>query len=675
MSKRVRRFLLKVEFHYFRYIKDIMKNLKIFTLLIGFLSAMFLCAGPRMAGDFGDIMYDFSGIYKPETFYAKNVKLLNNNNIHDKMWWARHTFDLKSHFLYGKETYGVPVAEFQFTLRNRGVWGNPEGAMKTATTETKLLDAVGQGHTHAIPQYLFWMREAWLDLNMSQALGLNLSDSHRFKLGVFPYSLGRGIALGDAYATGPEYLGFYTETVVDQFACGAMLEGDIILKKLHYDFYVGILQNKSGSFADANLKIRGQEYGRLDTPQRGFGKVNFVFATRLKWIAFENMLGKLMFEPYALYNHNPEQKVEFVADSSSELGTFGLAGEYYGDRWELGFDYAFNIGRQRVKGWDRNQVTGMNREGQAVLVNSHVVDQSVVPNNIPFVTSGPNSNAQRIIKTENKAQQDESLNGKTIGEVNKVGWLPVAPGTEPVQLINKADRYRNPYSNKYEGYMFVIDASCWLYKKDLQMAVTAGYASGDDNPNLDTKDQQYGGFISLQEIYSGKRVQSAYLLSSGKIGRPLSIPQGNQPASNKFAKTVSNFSNLVFWGTSLKWEPSNWKRKLSMRPNVLMYWEDFKINKYDVKQRKELNEKASTYLGSEINIFIDYYFFKDIRAFCVTSLFIPGTHFTDIKGRPLDKDQEAELDAFDVTGSNTDRIPGIGNNVAYTLNLGLEFRF
>src|SRR5207302_4737684 len=132
------------------------------------------------------------------------------------------------------------------------------------------------------------------------------------------------------------------------------------------------------------------------------------------------------------------------------------------------------------------------------------------------------------------------------------------------------------------------------------------------------------------------------------IGRPLSVPQNPQSTSNKYAKTVSSFTNLVFWGTGVKWEPTGWTRKLTMRPNILMFWEDFKINKYDVKQRKELNEKASTYLGTELNLFIDYYVFKNVRLFCVSSVFIPGSHFTDIKGRPLDKDQDKELDALDV---------------------------
>jgi hypothetical protein len=649
---------------------DIMKSIKIFILVVAFFSSPLVNTAPRMNGDFGDIAYDISGTFKPETFYAKNLKWLNNDNVNDRIWFMRHIFDLKSHFLYGKESYGIPVAEFQFTLRNRGIWGNIEGVIKTTNSEARLSDIGFHSHSHAIPRYLFWMREAWLDINMGRALGIKTNDSHHFKLGVFPCQLGRGIALGDAYGVGPEYLGFFTETIVDQFACGALLEGDLIAKKLHYDIYTGILQNKCSTYADIIQKVYGQEYGRFNSPQRGFGKVNFVIASRLKWQAIDNALGKLTFEPYALFNHDPEQKIDFTADASSKLGTFGLAGEYYGDRIEFGFDYAFNIGKQNVAGWDRNQVIVSNRNGQSVFVNSHVVDQNNEA--IPFVRD---SVAQKIIDPTNKTQQDESLNGQVIGYVDSVGYLPssLAPGSNPVALKNKPTRYRNPYNNRYEGYMFVIDASCWVYKKELQAAVTAGFSSGDDNPNLETKDQKFGGFIPLQEIYVGKRVQSTHFLGSGKIGRPLSVPQPNQ--ASKFAKTVSNFSNLVYWGTGLKWEPSNWTRRLSVRPNALMFWNDFKINKYDAVLKKELNEKASTYLGAEINVSIDYYFFKDIKVFCVSSVFIPGTHFRDIRGRPFDPDQEAALVTANALNPRRTRFPNIGDDLSYILNMGLEFKF
>ncbi len=642
-----------------------MDRIKRFLLVNSILFCVFSLTASSLSTTYEDFTYGMSGRFKPEMFYGKNVSLLNNNNITDKIWFARHTLDFDFDFLYGEKTYGEPIAEFLFTLRNRGIWGNPESIAKTTEKETKTLDSVGRPHSHAIPRHVFWMREAWLRFDLNEFLNLDIDQSHKFTIGAFPFQLGRGIALGDAFAVGPEFLGFYSEGVVDQYAFGGLFEGDIIKDTLHYDLYTAILQNKSGGLGDTSAKVRGQEFGRLENPQRGFGKINFVVASRLKWQAFNNNLGELNLEPYALMNHDPEQKVEFTADASSKLGTFGLAGEYYGDKFEFGFDYAFNIGQQRVRGWDRNQVQLENRNGQVILVNSHVVDQN--DQKIPFV---PGSDAQILINSTNKMQQDESLNGKQIGTVNGVGFI-----NGNIALNNKNNRYRNPFNNKYEGWMFVIDAAYWVYKRDLWLAVTAGITTGDQNPNFETLDQQYGGFIPLQEIYSGKRVKSAFILgSAGKLNRPLSAPTSVQ-APSRFASAISNFTDLVFCGAGLKWEPSEWDRPLIVKPNALLFWKERPSNKFDALTKQDLMEDASTYLGGELNVFADYFVFKDLKLFCVSSLFIPGTFFKDIKGRPLTADQDAELDRLDKTGFSADRIPNIGDDIAYTFNLGLEFKF
>ena len=81
------------------------------------------------------------------------------------------------------------------------------------------------------------------------------------------------------------------------------------------------------------------------------------------------------------------------------------------------------------------------------------------------------------------------------------------------------------------GWQYLTDLF-GLYKKDLSAGVSAGVASGDDNPNIDTQDRVYSGFIGLQEIYSGgSRVRSAFVLGgAGKLPRPLSEPTSNEGA-------------------------------------------------------------------------------------------------------------------------------------------------
>ena len=610
-----------------------------------------------------DFVYKFFGMFKPEMFYGKNISLLNNNNKNDKIWFSRHTLDLKFDVEYGGQTYEDKVAEFFFTVRDRAIWGNPQSIAATTEAETKLLDAVGRKHKHAIPRHIFWMREAWLWFDLSTILGIDFGNHHSFTIGAFSFELGRGIALGDAFAVGPEVLGFYTEAAVDQYAFGGKFSGSILSDILFYDLYAAIINNKASSLSETGAKILGQEFGRIDNPARGFGKINFVIAGRLIWEIFNSeRFGKMNIEPYALFNHDPEQRVEFLGDASSKLGTIGFAGEYYGDKVEFGFDYALNLGQQRVKGWDRNQVVEENRDGQVILVNNHVIDQN--GKKVPFVSD---SNAQNII---NDAAQDEAFNNKVIGTVDKVGFVD-----GPVTLINTENRYRNPFTNKYEGWMFVADAAYWIYKHDIQIAVTAGITTGDDNPNEETKDGVFSGFISLQEIYSGKRVRSAFVLGgAGKLSRPLSVPRRIQSPS-RFAPTVSQFTNLVFTGMALYWEPKDWSKEFSFNPNVYVYWLEKPINKFDFKTKQEIDQRASTYLGTEVNIFMHYYVLKNMKLFFVGSVFVPGKHFDDVRGKPLTSEQDKVLDRLDRTGFAADRVPNLGDDTAYTFNLGLEFKF
>lgn len=612
----------------------------------------------------GDFWLKFGGKFKPEMFFGKNLSLLNSNNEGTKIWFARHTLDLDLDIVYGQESYGDKVAELYFDVRNKGIWGNPGSIASTTDAETKVLDAVGRRHRHSIPRHIFWIRSAWLEFQLNEVVGLPFDNQHWFTIGLFPYELGRGIALGDAYAVGPEILGFYTDYVVDQYAPGGLLHSEILPNKLAFDLYTAILQNRSASLSETNAPILAQEYGKRDQPQRGSGKINFLIAGRLLWDVFKDeKIGSLNIQPYTLYNRDPEQRVEFRGDALSQLGTIGMAAEYTHPRFEIAFDWAVNLGQQRVKGWDRNEIREENRNGQVVLVNSHIVDQS--GNKVPFVRG---SEAQQLIDC---APQDEAFNGKEIGTLpDGVGFV-----SGPVTMSNNNTRFRNPFSNKYEGWMFVIDAAYYLFERDLRLAVETGIASGDENPNNETLDGIYSGFIGLQEIYSGRKVKSAFLLGgAGKLTRPLSVPNTNQSPS-RFAQVVNGFTNLVYFGVGTEYTPSQWPKKFSFNPNILAYWQEKPTRKFDAETNMQLDKLASTYLGIEVNLFMKYMILDDLKLFFVGSVFFPGQHYRDIKGKPLNAGQQSLLDRLDRTGFDQSRIPNIGDDPAYTFNLGLEFKF
>ena len=634
------------------------------AILLPLFSANFLTA--ELKTTYNDVDFIFSGVFKPETFYGKNINWLNNDNDFDKSYYSRHVLDLAFDVLYGAKTYGDKILEFFFQLRNKGVWGNPESIASTTFADIKVLNAIRGTHKHGFPRHVFWIRQLWLQFDLSAATNLPFANKHTFTLGSFPFQLGRGIALGDAYAVGPEILGFWADSAIDQYAFGAKFSGDLFPKKLSYDLYTAILQNNSTGLADTEKTIYAQAYEGATNPARGFGKVNYIMAGRLNWTAFDNdWLGQLTVEPYGLYNNDPEQKIEFPADATSKLGTTGLAAEFYGNRFEFGFDYAMNFGQQRVKGWDRNIIREENRLGVVTLVNDQVnatytnVAGQTVTEVAPYVVK---SDAQKIIDTTSRSEEQ---NGMEIGKVSSLGYLPNEPGTDII-LTNKPARFGDAYTNKYNGWMFVTDAAySFCQNKDLQVAIAAGVTSGDDNPNFETKDGTYDGFIGLQEVYSGKRVRSVFLLGgAGRLKRLLSTPDKEflQAPSTK-AQAISGFTNLVFCGTSLKWKPKQWKKPFEINPNVLALWQENKIG------------NARTFLGVETGLFINWSLLKDLKLFWVSSLFFPGSHYTDRKGEAvLTEEERAFYDSQNPTAIQ-DRIPGLSNNVAYTFNLGLIYTF
>ena len=641
--------------------------------------------------------YTFTTRFKPgDSLYAKNITLLNNCVPQDRFLRIRHTLDLNLTLKYG---YEIPVAKVKFSLRNRAVWGNPK-VIPTTDAEPKLIDFVGFRHKHFLPRHVSWLREAWLKISINELSGIAFDGKRQtFTLGAFPFQLGRGIALGDAYAVGPDYVGFYSDTVVDQYAFGAKLTGHIIKNKLKYDIYGGILRNFTASLSDTGEKIFAQEYRRRDHPERGFGIVNIVIAGRLRWKAFcSKTRGILNLQPYFLVNTDKEQKIEFRGDATSKLGTIGLAVEYEQEKIEFGFDCAANLGHQCIKGWDRNIISIQNRNGKLYFTNSHVLigidptsqaakgvntNPYLVPQAAVTLSAGEINNvgskAQTII---NNSPQTATQNGKFIGKVegftDTIGDIPNPKPLDPNLIdafFNKKDRFRDPYENQYEGVMIVVDAAVYFKERDLRIAGTIGFASGDADPNFEQKDGDYQGFIPLQELYAGKRVESAfYMGGQGRLRLPLDT-QTTEEKPNRLAARTSGFTNLAFVGAGVKWEPHEWKKFFSVNPNVLLYWQPFPSKKFDCKNSKFLISQARAYLGTEVNVFMDKELFENLKFYLIWSIFFPGGHFDDIKGKPFTKKQLKILDRKDRTGFAKDRIPTIGTDIALAFNVGFDYRF
>ena len=97
--------------------------------------------------------------------------------------------------------------------------------------------------------------------------------------------------------------------------------------------------------------------------------------------------------------------------------------------------------------------------------------------------------------------------------------------------------------------------------------------------------------------------------------------------------------------------------------------------KFDIITGRNSDEDARTFLGVELNLFVDYFFLECLRAYFVGSIFVPGGHYEDIAGKRLNAAQERALNRYNRTGTRPEHIPNIGSDIAGTFNIGLEFTF
>ncbi len=615
-------------------------------------------------------------------FYGDHIGFFSDSPLDQR-------FSIKSNWDANLNINLNNVVKNKITVRTKANWGNETSIMSTTSSTFKIGDAVTGAHSHFVPRLVPWVREAWIDFSVNEALSMDKDVEHRVKLGAFPFNLGRGISLGSAYSASNGFLGFCSTNIIDQFAFGTLLTGDIIKNQLTYNAYVGILENLSDSALRVNDPVYANQIGRRNNPERGFGVINFVVAFNTKWRPFNSQRDcKVDFEiePYIMYNHAPEQQVEVRGDATGKLGTCGFAMDYTGARFEWGVENAYNFGGQRVHALDRNQVQ--------VFVDS----DGVVKNRYTSILVGnPNTGAKAIQTAGLKALlagagsgQGVSLNGQEVGVVNETTCCT----TGPVTYYNDYNRFRSAYTNKFKGMMLVTDAAYSIREdKSLKFVMTAAWATGDENPNHNltdpndsSQDGDYQGFVTLQEVYAGKRLESLFVIGNNAVSRPFSQPTFVKPQNAAIGilkpsmvgftpSIVGDFTNLVYIGAGFDLSTSVMGKKWRVRPSVLSYWQDKATKKFDRVKKLSSNEYADKHLGVEINTTMRVDLVESVTGYFIGGLFVPGKHYDDIQGMPLNEAQAAVLNRLNSTGYPNTGIPILGTSTAIALNWGLDISF
>ncbi len=596
--------------------------------------------------------FSITGKYRPEVFYQKDNSFLNECFPNDRLLIFRHTFDLNFNAAYNTEC--IPRAvEFKTTLRNKGNWGSRK---IVTTTETTLnLGGANFGtHTHDLGRHLVWIREGWLKTLINGVFGWDDKLKQYLIAGYYPFKIGQGIALGEAYGLNGQLVGFFSDNAIDQYAPGVLFTGQLIKERLSYDLYFALIRNLATDFGTIMEPIYAGRFDHRDNPTRGFGHLNWLLAFRSQMIPLRSdCYGTLQLEPYILYNDDPEQKIEFPGDANSKFGTGGFAIDYDRGGFEFSFEFAKNFGHQKVYGWDRNMLQIV----PDANANLQVVNSNVTQNGAPAPATKGN---QAVINTSPQGMQ---YNFQPIDDTN---------------LIN-TNRFDDPYCTEFDGWMLVTNMAYWWQDKQYAIAVEAGVASGDEAPNIlnttDPKaplpDGKYQGFIGLQEIFSGDLVESAYFLGQRRLVRPVSLVDDTLENSIVPAR-VSEFTNLIYTGIAGHIRPKI-KCKPYIRPNILWFWQFTPTRAFDCATKKILNTNADNFYGTELNLFVDLFPYESLKFFTVAALFVPGGHYKDLQGLPVTKE------AIKILLRNPDEVvakaPTLGKSIAYFINIGLEYKF
>jgi len=631
----------------------------------------------------GDFLFDFKVDHKGEIFYVKNANFLSGNPL-DQYSYAQTTWDFTSHARFGDSINS------KMTLRERARWGETRAILTTAET-VKIADVTLDEHQHGFNRLVPFFRKIWVKFSLNDAFSISAEQRHYLKCGVFPFELGRGISLGAAYATAPGILGFFTDNSIDQYAPGILLHGDITTKYgLGYDAYTAVLQNLSTSVSKNTEVVYSNCYG-CPSIYRGFGTISYILAGRLLWKAFdEKSWGKLTAEPYALLFSYPDNKVEYKSDAAVKLGTYGFAVEYQGPQFELGFETAANAGHQCVRTWDRNYITASRNTTTAALeeVYSNIFA-------VPVDSTFSSSSAKAQVTATNKRVVDKSSSGTNFNEAAiGTGEIVSATGVTTCTLYNGKYRFRPAYRNNFGGFMMVFDGTYWIQPKELKISAALAYASGDEHPNVILKNAEdieytdtYSGFIGLQEIYSGKRVRSVFILGQ-PVPRPLTAPYASLSSTMQqhYAHNVSGFTNLIYTGAGLTWTPNGFKRKIKINPNMLYYWQASPSKMYCLLATPEtidgqlvggdtLEQDARRALGLEINLLAEISWLDNLQGYAVLAIFIPGPHYKDVIGKPINASQYKEVIRTSRYGIDYNSYPLLNNKAAFALNVGFEYLF
>lgn len=632
---------------------------------------------PSMSISKGDATLTLGGVAKIEHYFQRNASFLNRN-LPDEIEYFKNTFDLTTDFAYGEKRFGHKAVEAYLDVMHKGAWGK-NGLITDSDVSTQLklseTNTYFGNHTHQNGRPFVWIKEGWLRFSLNAIADVQNENIHYVKLGWFPFSLGRGISLGGFFGLNRSLLGLYSY-YEEKCAPGINVGGDLVKDSLAYDLYWARFEERNRDLRSTTEVLRSNRTPQPSRTWRGLGKDNDVLAARLKIKPVHNDNGNVEIEPYIMYNSAPDQSLDVTADSDTQLGTVGLAIEQSYNNFEWGGEIAGNFGKTTVFAIDMNSTEVYpNKDGKLGERYTQVVK-------FDAATLGTPAAGRSKVKVDRNDAVDTAI-APAVPPIDQLTHdFPDAHVVIPgggFEAISTKDRFRKGYENKFGGWMGVLDAAYNFKDYNTKLACGIGYASGDKDPDLVQEGKTYKGFVGLNELYSGKRVCSILVLDERKLQRP-SITGISSDGTRTITDSAADmsFTDLFFGGASATLTPNVFGKKWQINPNGILFWKAYQENAPDIANDGKAtmgNLKASTFMGTELNLLTKVELLKDFNLIVNLAVFIPGQYFRDFSGIDVggkkyakavadDEEQDADFTKFRLAA-----------DPAFHANVGLSYKF
>jgi hypothetical protein len=585
--------------------------------------------------DSKDVELLMGGNIKVDSYNVRNaVRLTKGIDDQVNQWRQRVEVGVQSNF--GKEAHGGrAVVESRVAIGGTLFWRSG------LTKNYGLLEAANK-QDYINPPVDAFINEAWVCLNLDTLNETLIPTPHSLKAGYFPFLVGRGLSLGDRAYGGITYMGFSRQgiqTTMPKYAPGVLLHGEFPEKFLSYDLYYSPFVSED---VNAFVLADGKSTHITDKDkQNAHGR--HVVAGSFTYLLEPTKNATVQIEPYFVYYNSQRQTVSGPADAPMYFTTYGMMVDGAIGPVKCNLEVASQYGRQDVLPWQYK-----------------------------------------------------------LGETRE---------------------FHPKYKIKLAGSMLVFDLAYHVKDYPVVPSLSMGYFSGGDYPYNDTvnqfhagqggfstlvqsqqatdsqKDKVFKGFIPLRDWgYRGMWCNPLIMFSAGVVPRPVDIDISLLESFND----QDCATNLMFLGFGATWYPLQIRKQLAVSSGMFFHWEANAPHKWDVGALQpgllsdsgsvvlqapsfgvvgwSTNQRASSFLGTELNMIVDYQIAPDCTLSVRGGIFFPGQLYADLTGAP-NLNSMVQKDTFTYASTGIPTVAtvvtnsGLGTSPAYGLYTRMSYVF